>query len=450
LALTPRHIFFIIADSLRYDSVHGQGINMPYVETNSISFTQARSAGCWTLPATASLFSGLIPHEHGATAQTRAIREDIPTLAEKLKKAGYKTFQVTANVATTEVFGLHRGFDKIYKIWEEVPAKSKIVNNILLMLGKPRMRKRLLSKDYISQKLGEDLNASKVWMQNTYMDVFNKVKQILKENESQDQKCFFFINVMESHFPYHISPQFSTINKGIWSAFSEVYALYHTVNQSFLKTDKEYVKEHHKNTFRQRQKKSWNILAPAINEFIRELHENKENLVVFASDHGDNFGEQNWLYHFSNVTDAGNRVPLFWLSHKHEKSTTINYPVSSRFIHQSILDSCALPFEEATLFSETENNLPLLQSYWYNNSEKTLPKYKYNQFCFLHENLKYVYRNEQWLSGTMANGNFEESNFSPIEKKFNPIEEIVQDDGRKKYLQAKFEGFKRFSSTIKM
>ena len=220
----PQHIFLIIADSLRFDSVHAQGINLPYVQSNALNFTQARSSGCWTLPATASLFSGLVPHEHGATAQTRAIREDIPTLSEKLKKAGYNTYQVTANVATTNVFGLNRGFDHVYKIWEEVPTKSKIVSNILLLLGKPRMRKRLMSKDYISQKLGEDLNASKIWMQNTYQDVFNKVREVLKENEAKKQKCFFFINVMESHFPYHVSPQFNTIHNG-WGAFKEVYSL---------------------------------------------------------------------------------------------------------------------------------------------------------------------------------------------------------------------------------
>ncbi len=446
---SPQHIFLIIADSLRFDSIHSQGINMPYVQSNSLNFTQARSSGCWTLPATASLFSGLVPHEHGATAQTRAIRENIPTLAEKLKKAGYNTYQVTANVATTNVFGLHRGFDHVYKIWEEVPTKSKIVSNILLMLGKPRMRKRLLSKDYISQKLGEDLNASKIWMQNTYQDVFNRVKEVLKENEAKNQKCFFFINVMESHFPYHIGPQFNTLHNG-WGAFKEVYSLYHMVNQSFLKSEKEHITPHYKETFKSRQRKSWNILANGINNFIQEQHENKNNLVVFGSDHGDNFGEQNWLYHFSNVTDAGNRVPLFWLSNNHEKPEIKNYPVSSRFIHQSILDACNLPYEEATLFSETENNLPLLQSYWYNNSEKTLAKHKFNQFCFLHEGIKYVYRNDQWLSGKTADSNFIEPLFSPIGNNNNPIDEIIKDASRKKYLQEKFKAFQVFSSKIKM
>ena len=255
---------------------------------------------------------------------------------------------------------------------------------------------------------------------------------------------------MEAHFPYHIGPQFNTIHKGLWGAFREVHALYHMVNQSFLKSDKEHITPHYKETFKERQRKSWNILSAPINNFIQKHHENKENLVVFCSDHGDNFGEQGWLYHFSNVTDAGNRVPLFWLSHTHEKAFVNNFPVSSRFIHQSILDSCNLPYEEATLFSETENNFPLLQSYWYNNSNKTLPKYKFNQFCFLHEGMKYIYRNDKWLNGIMADANFSEPNFSPIGNNVNPIEEMIKDNSRKKYLQEKFKAFEAFSSKIKM
>ena len=82
----PDHIILMVADSLRYDSVHNQENLLPYITNNGTTFTEARSAGCWTLPATSSLFTGKMPHEHGATAQTRAIRKDIPTLAEKMKE----------------------------------------------------------------------------------------------------------------------------------------------------------------------------------------------------------------------------------------------------------------------------------------------------------------------------------------------------------------------------
>ena len=73
----PKHIVVIVADSLRYDSVYGQGeLGVDYLENNSAQFTNASSSACWTLPATASLFTGKLPHDHGATTQTRSLNSD--------------------------------------------------------------------------------------------------------------------------------------------------------------------------------------------------------------------------------------------------------------------------------------------------------------------------------------------------------------------------------------
>ncbi|HAE30753.1 MAG TPA: hypothetical protein DCF89_06535, partial [Flavobacteriales bacterium] len=99
LVSKPQNIILIVADSLRYDSMHlGTAPGLSYAESHGTKFTEARSAGCWTLPATASLFTGLMPHEHGATSQTRKLSEHAPTLAERLQLDGFKTYQVTANV----------------------------------------------------------------------------------------------------------------------------------------------------------------------------------------------------------------------------------------------------------------------------------------------------------------------------------------------------------------
>ncbi|MBT5402025.1 MAG: sulfatase-like hydrolase/transferase, partial [Crocinitomicaceae bacterium] len=154
----PQNIILIVADSLRYDSINnGLESGLPYTEKHSAKFTEARSAGCWTLPATASLFTGLLPHQHGATSQSRKLNNEATTLAEKLKADGYKTYQVTANVATTEIFGLDKGFDEVHKIWSLVQPKFKKVLRLAVLAGKPRVRKMLLSKDKIVKELSEDL-----------------------------------------------------------------------------------------------------------------------------------------------------------------------------------------------------------------------------------------------------------------------------------------------------
>jgi arylsulfatase len=240
--LRPRNVILLVADSLRYDSVHSGPIGMPYVERRATSYSQARSGGCWTLPATASLFTGMMPHQHGATSQTRGIRKDIPTLGEQMREQGYATAMVTANVATTDIFGLDRGFDELHRIWQTVPAQYKKLHQLLVLAGKPRLRKKIMSKDFVMGKLSEDLDAAKVWLQSTCQDVFAEARRILQDNQRRGQGSFLFLNVMETHFPYHMAPVFrSSPEVGIVDRLRELAALYHLVNQTFLTTGKEHI-----------------------------------------------------------------------------------------------------------------------------------------------------------------------------------------------------------------
>lgn len=440
----PQNIILIVADSLRYDSINnGIETGLPYTEKHSTKFTEARSAGCWTLPATASLFTGLLPHEHGATSQSRKLVKEASTLAEKLKADGYKTYQVTANVATTEIFGLDRGFDEVHKIWNLVKPQFKKVLRLAVLAGKPRVRKMLLSKDKIVNDLSQDLTVGNCWVQNTFEDSFEVARSIIQKNENKNEKSFVFINMMESHFPYHIGPTFKLSQKGIRNKTKEVKGLYHMLNQSFLKKDKDYIRPEVAEIIKKRQLESWKILQTKLDNYIQELHQDKNNLVVFCSDHGDNFGDQEWYYHFSNVTDAGNKVPLYWLDNDSKNARIISTPVSARFIQNSILKKCGLPYGQGTLFEESQINLPILQSYWYNNNGKTMDKFIYNQFCFIQDKIRFVYKKNTWHSARITENGIEPK-FQPMPYGTNPINEMVKDTERKAMLLKNLDEFNHF------
>lgn len=452
----PKNIILLVVDSLRYDSMFRGNAQMPYVQSNATRFNWARSSACWTLPATTCLFTGKLSHEHGATSQTRGFHDHIPTLAEKLKGANYNTYQATANIVTTDIFGLDRGFDQVFRVWDNVESKFPFLLHILLMAGKPRIRKMVLSKDFMFQKMATDFKVGICWSQTTHQDIFNFVRQKKAENEAKGENSFFFLNLMEAHFPYHVDNTFKLTGDGIGDKFREAIGLFHTLNQTFLKTGKHPKKPEIEQLIRERQNKGWDMLANPIDEFIRELHEDEDNLVVLCSDHGDNFGDQEWEYHFMNVTDGGNRVPLLWLDHEHSEPKEINYPVSSRFIHHDILKAAGVPHEGGTLMDEQPENLPVLQSYWHNNDNKTLPEYRYNQLCFIDGDDRYVYRDDidknfKWLHAKAAKMNQQpdqEPVFEPVERGFDPIEEVLKDQSRKQYLRTKVIEFEQFSNTI--
>ncbi|MEM7102137.1 MAG: sulfatase-like hydrolase/transferase [Bacteroidota bacterium] len=447
MADKPRNIIFLISDSLRFDSVYDIGVGMPYVQENSIEFLEARAAGCWTLPATASMFTGLMPHEHGATSQTRAIHLGIPTLAEKMKSAGYKTYQVTANVATTHIFGLNRGFDEVRRIWKLVDPKFNKLQQLIALVGKPRLRRKLISGDMLMQRMTEDLESAKTWLQFTYDDIFNECRKIIKENEAKGESSFIFLNLMETHFPYHLAPTFQLSTDGIIKKVREVISMFHYANQTFLKKKGTHIKPDMMEVLKNRQKTAWKSLAPNIDNFCREMHEDQGNLVVFGSDHGENFGEHGWIYHFSNITDAGNKVPMFWLPANGETPRKEHSIVSTRHIFNSFLHEVGLPTEGPSMVHHPEGSKSIMQSYWYNNRNKTLEKYKFNQICFLFNDNRYLMRNNVWYEAPFKTG-YDEPDFKQLPADANPLYDLTIDAKDKQDYLKIMGDFKEFSSKI--
>ncbi|HLP22261.1 MAG TPA: sulfatase-like hydrolase/transferase [Chitinophagales bacterium] len=445
----PKNVILIVADSLRYDAVYrDSGPGVPYLEQNATQFTNARSAACWTLPATTSMFSGMMPHQHGATSQSRWFKNEVPSLATKLKAADYKAMMVTANIVTTDLFNVAQGFDEIHRTWQFTPTKHKWLLQTVLALNRPRVRKMILKpKDQFFDKASEDLRQGIIWAQKTSHDSFAKAKQLIKETNDKGQGAFVFINLMETHYPYHIADTFTLMNKTLLGKIHEWRILFHFLSQSFLKNDKGVVKQADLDLLRTKQQLAWKLIRDDVNNFCREMHEGQDNLIVFCSDHGDNFGDQGWQYHFSNVTDGGNKVPLFWLDHENPKGETKTHNVSSRFMHHEILNRCGLDNEGGTLFTETENNLPILQSYWYNNEEQTMSKYKYNQIAFIEGDKRFVQRAGQWMYAPVGH-NTAEPTFEFVDKNFNPLHELNLSPDRKKYLEKSVNDFSQFSEKI--
>jgi len=445
----PKNVILIVADSLRFDSAYQQGgPQVPYLEQNASQFTNARSSGCWTLPATSSMFTGLMPHQHGATSQSRWLKDEIPSLPEKLEAVGYRPIQVSANIVTTDIYNVGKGFDEVYRTWDFTESKHQWLLRLVLAANRPRIRKMVLKpNDQVFEKLSEDLRQGIVWAQKTSQDSFNKARKLIAENNAKGQGVFMFINLMESHYPYHIADKFTLMNKSLSGKIHEWKILYHLLSQTFLTKEKNVLTQQELDLLHEKQKLAWKLIKDEIDDFCKEMHDGQDNLVIFCSDHGENFGDQGWEYHFSNVTDGGNRVPLFWLDHEHGKTETKSHNVSARFMYHDILRSCGANADEGTLMKECENNLPVLQSFWYDNDGATLPKYKYNQVAFIEGNKRFVLRAGEWMYAPVgANG--QEPFFEYVQKDFRPLEELSLSAERKKYLEQSIKDFSVFSDKI--
>jgi arylsulfatase A-like enzyme len=112
------NVLLISVDSLRADHVSSYGYARETTPTidrlarDGVTFAHAVSTTSWTLPAHAALLTGRHDAEHGATLPQSSLDPSIPTLAEALGAAGYRTVGLYSGPFLDPTFGLERGFEQ--------------------------------------------------------------------------------------------------------------------------------------------------------------------------------------------------------------------------------------------------------------------------------------------------------------------------------------------------
>ncbi len=105
-------------DTLRADHVGAYGYARPTTPAidaladRGVLFLNAISQSSWTRPAHLSMLTGLYPSEHGVMglADRQRLPDDVPTLARALGAAGYATAAFTGGANLAAVFGFDQGF----------------------------------------------------------------------------------------------------------------------------------------------------------------------------------------------------------------------------------------------------------------------------------------------------------------------------------------------------
>lgn len=146
------NVVLIVIDTLRADHLPFYGYEKntaPFLNelsARSVVFDRAYSASSWTSPATASIHTSLYPFQHGVvtglsatkrlqenvdkTIVVNRIPDDVVTVAEMLKDAGYQTYAVAANHNIIADEGFAQGFDwfsNLY-VWRKDYPPAELLN----------------------------------------------------------------------------------------------------------------------------------------------------------------------------------------------------------------------------------------------------------------------------------------------------------------------------------
>jgi arylsulfatase A-like enzyme len=146
---SPDVVLLVSIDTLRADHLGCYGYARPTspaldaLAAEGTLFEEAMTPAPWTLPAHASLLTGLYPTRHGVKAFGQYLPARIETLAQRLGRLGL----LTAAVVNSHLLGprsaLDRGFQDFVYVEEVAPQREptrRVVDQAIEWLRRPRER----------------------------------------------------------------------------------------------------------------------------------------------------------------------------------------------------------------------------------------------------------------------------------------------------------------------
>jgi arylsulfatase A-like enzyme len=325
LSLRPRprpNVLLITLDTTRWDhlSCYGYAVKTtPAIDgmaREAVRYERAISPSSWTLPAHASIFTGMLPTHHRAHfsfdenidpekiegPMFYSLHPDLPTLAEDMKTLGYRTGGIVAAPLLTAKFGFGRGFD----YYED-----------RLPIGKGFER----DADEVSTLAISWLNEHRA--------------------ADGDEPFFLFLNYFDPHSPYQPPEPW-----GDPDLTPEQYDLYGGLYEDVLRGERDLTDDERNLLLAQYDRE----LMFMDNEIGRLFEEMKRfdlydsTMIIITSDHGESFGEHRLLEHGRALYEELIRVPLIVKYPSYEKrSGVVARPVSVLGIGSTILQYAGSP-----------------------------------------------------------------------------------------------------------
>ncbi|MGC8647349.1 MAG: sulfatase-like hydrolase/transferase [Candidatus Micrarchaeia archaeon] len=327
------NIAIILLDAVRFDSFY-KVVESKRINLEGFAHVEKCIApASWTLPSHASLFTGMYPSEHGAheTKEIKALDIDEiklrkATIVEDLKAFGYKAYGISANPYIHPLYGF-TGFDSFV---EETYFTDMQGHTIEV----PKKLKPLLAR-YREQYGGSFFKIGFAMLRDdpaliteivglpetgflTLKNIAKRIKAKVIEGWPVEkggknaltnfvkfrprQPFFFFLNLMEAHEPY-------VGKKGMdfdWPT--------------------PFLKKQPSRELVELWKKKYMIgvgkaIDYALNLYKYIISKYRNTIVIITSDHGQEFGEHNFIGHGVRLDDELVRVPFIihlpdWMEYK--------------------------------------------------------------------------------------------------------------------------------------
>jgi arylsulfatase A-like enzyme len=290
------NVVLIGLDTLRADHVGAYGYPRPttpridQLAAESVTFDVAVSQAPWTLPAFASIFTGVLPSFHrageGQAPAVSRLDETRPTLATLLRAAGYRTASFVSNSWVGTKVGMARGF-QTHGEWQ-------------------------FSKDAVDAAVG--------WLE-----------------QQGSERFFLFVHILEPHHPY--IPDAADAEVFIDPAYTGKIgmAFLGAPPPDLMPADHQRIVDLYDGEIRWGDRQAGRVLDALAARGLAE-----RTIVILTADHGEELFDRGELGHGHSLHRELLQVPLV-MRFPGGPKTHVSRPVRSMDIFATIFDAVGLP-----------------------------------------------------------------------------------------------------------
>lgn len=269
----PRGVILISVDTLRADHLQTYGYtrptspNLDLLAADGVVFSRTYASSPWTLPSHVSLLTSLFNINHGVHRPTDRMDDSLVTLTEVLRQNGFSTAAITGGTLVSYLYGFSRGFDT----YKEGDGAMEYNN----------------SAELVARSAAEWIETNK------------------------DKNFFLFLHTYQVHTPYDSPSPYGAMfldPDAVWKRAhtTELFAGKKSIFKALPDAERRNMIGLYDAEIRYTDEA---LLKPLV-EKLKALGLYDDTMIIFTSDHGEEFFEHGSWDHGVHLYDESIRVPL--------------------------------------------------------------------------------------------------------------------------------------------
>lgn len=316
------NVLIVLWDAVRFDHVGCYGYsrnttpNLDSVAEKGILFENAIAHSSHTKESVPSFFTSLLPTSHNVKFITDALPKNLLTLPQIFKSFGYRTAAISFNPYISPPFGYKRGFNHFLAPSEEFIKINKTVLGHLLELSHRLPLVGELTFSLLKITHTSLLSESSLTSTDAAV-ITDKAIQWIKKDPSKT--FFLYLHYEGGHAPYEVSEEFSRLfsseneeepitmhpeGVGLFLPFQEGEPITEEEKKSLVAQYDAKICYHDYHLGR-------------LLEYLKNSGLSENTLLVFLSDHGEDFYDHQGWGHGHSLYEELIHIPLIMSSPTH-------------------------------------------------------------------------------------------------------------------------------------